>query len=259
MHNSKGQVTQAIFVFTNMLRKLLKDENPDYIAAVFDTFVPTFRHDSFAAYKANREEMPNDLASQIPYIERVCDAFCIPILRMDGFEADDVIGTLAQEIADKGMQAVIVSNDKDLCQLVRDPLVIAMRQNSLNLKRKVPVPPVEWCDEAWVKNKFGLPPDKIIDLLGLMGDSVDNIPGAPGIGEKGALKLILEFGSAEAAMANADKVTHKTYRESLQNNKDLIRQSSGTGNHTLFSSGQTRPQGPGTLRTRPKARLRAFP
>jgi len=225
MHNSKGQVTQAIFVFTNMLRKLLKDEDPDYIAAVFDTFVPTFRHDSFAAYKANREEMPNDLASQIPYIERVCDAFCIPILRMDGFEADDVIGTLAQQIADKDMQAVIVSNDKDLCQLVRDPLVIAMRQNSLNLKRKVPVPPVEWCDEAWVKNKFGLPPDKIIDLLGLMGDSVDNIPGAPGIGEKGALKLILEFGSAEAAMANADKVTHKTYRESLQNNQDLIRQS----------------------------------
>jgi DNA polymerase-1 len=225
MHNSKGQVTQAIFVFTNMLRKLLKDEDPDYIAAVFDTFVPTFRHDSYAAYKANREEMPNDLASQIPYIERVCEAFCIPILRMDGFEADDVIGTLAKEIAEKCMQAVIVSNDKDLCQLVRDPHIIAMRQNSTNLKRKVPVPPVEWCDEAWVKNKFGLPPDKIIDLLGLMGDSVDNIPGAPGIGEKGALKLILEFGSAEAAMANAEKVTHKTYRESLMNNQDLIRQS----------------------------------
>jgi DNA polymerase-1 len=225
MHNSKGQVTQAIFVFTNMLRKLLKDEQPDYIAAVFDTFVPTFRHDSFAAYKANREEMPNDLASQIPYIEKVCDAFCIPILKMDGYEADDVIGTLAQEIAGKGMQAVIVSNDKDLCQLVRDPHVIAMRQNSQNLKRKVPVPAVEWCDEAWVKNKFGLPPDKIIDLLGLMGDSVDNIPGAPGIGEKGALKLILEYGSAEEAMANAEKVSHKTYRESLMNNQELIRQS----------------------------------
>ena len=144
---------------------------------------------------------------------------------MDGFEADDVIGTLAKEIAEKGMQAVIVSNDKDLCQLVSDPFVIAMRQNSLNLKRKVPVPPVEWCDEAWVKNKFGLPPDKIIDLLGLMGDSVDNIPGAPGIGAKGALKLVLEFGSAEAAMENAEKITHKTYRESLQNNQDIIKQS----------------------------------
>jgi DNA polymerase-1 len=100
-----------------------------------------------------------------------------------------------------------------------------MRQNSQNLKRKVPVPPVEWCDEKWVENKFGVPPDKIIDLLGLMGDSVDNIPGAPGIGEKGALKLVLEFGSAIEAMDNADKVSHKTYRESLQNNREIIMQS----------------------------------
>jgi len=225
LRNSKGQVTQAVFVFTNMLRKLLKDEDPDYIAAVFDTDAPTFRHDSFEKYKANREEMPSELASQIPYIIRVCEAFCIPILKKDGFEADDVIGTLAQKVAEKKMQAVIVSNDKDLCQLVRDPLVVAMRQNSQNIKRKVPVPAIEWCDEAWVTNKFGVPPSKIIDLLGLMGDAVDNIPGAPGIGEKGALKLIQEFGSVEEAIANAEKVTHKTYRESLQNNQDIIRQS----------------------------------
>ncbi|HQX56573.1 MAG TPA: DNA polymerase I [Pyrinomonadaceae bacterium] len=225
MRNSKGQVTQAVFVFTNMLRKLLNDEKPDYVAAVFDTAAPTFRHDSFDAYKANREAMPDDLASQLPFIVRVCEAFNIPILKMDGFEADDIIGTLANECAAKGMQAVIVSNDKDLCQLVRDPYVVAMRQNSQNLKRKVPVPPIEWCDEAWVKNKFGLPPDKIVDLLGLMGDAVDNIPGAPGIGEKGALKLVLEYGSALGAMENAEKITHKTYRESLQNNQDIIRQS----------------------------------
>ncbi len=225
MHNSKGQVTQAVFVFTNMLRKLLNDEKPDYVAAVFDTAAPTFRHDSFEAYKANREAMPDDLASQLPYIIRVCEAFNIPILKMDGYEADDIIGTLANECAAKGMQAVIVSNDKDLCQLVRDPYIVAMRQNSQNLKRKVPVPPIEWCDEAWVRNKFGLPPDKIVDLLGLMGDAVDNIPGAPGIGEKGALKLVLEYGSALEAMANAEKITHKTYRESLQNNQEIIKQS----------------------------------
>ena len=225
MRNSKGQVTQAVFVFTNMLRKLINDEKPEYIAAVFDTMVPTFRHDSFAAYKANREAMPDDLASQLPFIVKVCDAFCIPIVKYDGFEADDVIGTLAQEIKDKNMQAVIVSNDKDLCQLVRDPHIIAMRNNSQNMKRKVPVPPVEWCDEAWVKNKFGLPPDKIIDLLGLMGDAVDNIPGAPGIGAKGALKLVLEYGSALGAMERADEISHKTYRESLQNNQDIIKQS----------------------------------
>jgi DNA polymerase-1 len=225
LRNSKGQVTQAVFVFTNMLRKLLADEKPDYIAAVFDSAAPTFRHESYADYKANRADMPDDLATQLPYIVKVCEAFNIPILKMDGYEADDIIGTLARKAAAKKIQAVIVSNDKDLCQLVRDPYIICMRQNSQNIKRKTPVPPVEWCDEAWVEQKFGLPPEKIVDLLGLMGDSIDNIPGAPGIGEKGALKLIRQFGSAEEAMRRADEVSHKTYRESLQNNQELIRQS----------------------------------
>ncbi|HVF30795.1 MAG TPA: DNA polymerase I [Pyrinomonadaceae bacterium] len=225
LRNSKGQVTQAVFVFTNMLRKLLKDEKPDYIAAIFESEEGTFRHDMSADYKANRQAMPSDLTDQIPYILRVCEAFSIPVLQAAKYEADDVIGTLANKVAEKKMQAVIVSNDKDLCQLVTDPHVIAMRQNSQNVKRKVSVPAVEWCDEAWVENKFGVPPSKIVDLLGLMGDSVDNIPGAPGIGEKGALKLVLEFGSAEDAMVNAEKVTHKTYRESLQNNQEIIRQS----------------------------------
>jgi len=225
LRNSKGQVTQAIFVFTNMLRKLIKDERPDYIAAIFDTDVPTFRHDSFADYKANREAMPDELSSQIPYIIRVCEAFNLPIIKSDGFEADDIIGTFAKKIAKIDMQAVIVSNDKDLCQLVKDPHVIAMRQNSTNVKRKVPVPPIEWCDEAWVEKKFGVPPAKIVDLLGLMGDAVDNIPGAPGIGAVGALKLVLEWGSTEAAIENADQIKHKTQRESLQNNQAIIRQS----------------------------------
>ena len=225
LRNSKGQVTQAVFVFTNMLRKLLNDENPEYIAAIFDSSTPTFRHDNFAAYKSNRADMPDDLKSQMPYIKRVCEAFQIPMIKLDGFEADDVIGTFAQKIADAGMQCVIVSNDKDLCQLVRDPQVICMRQNSQNVKRKVSVPPIEWCDEAWVENKFGVKPTQIIDLLGLMGDQIDNIPGAPGIGEKGAMKLIQQFGSAEEAIRRADEVTHKTYRESLQNNQEIIRQS----------------------------------
>ena len=225
LRNSSGQVTQAVFVFVNILRKLITDEKPDYIAAVFDTAEKTFRHDNFADYKANRDDMPDDLVSQMPYIIKVCEAFRIPILKMDGFEADDIIGTLAQKVEAKGMQAVIVSNDKDLCQLVRDPLIVCMRQNSQNLKRKVPVPSVEWCDEAWVENKFGLPPNKIIDYLGLMGDSIDNIPGAKGIGAKGALNLILEYGSAEGAMANAEQVKHKTYRNSLLTNQDDIRMS----------------------------------
>jgi DNA polymerase-1 len=223
--NSRGQVTQAVFVFTNMLRKLLADERPHYIAAVFESETPTFRHEMNVGYKANRSAPPDELVSQIPYIIRVCEVFNIPILNAPGFEADDVIGTLAVQCAEQNLQAVIVSNDKDMTQLVRDPHVICMRQNSQNVKRKEPVPPVEWCDEAWVENKFGVPPTQIIDLLGLMGDAVDNIPGAPGIGAKGAVQIVKEFGSIENALKSWEQVKHKTYRESLRDNAELILQS----------------------------------
>src|SRR6267142_408774 len=222
---SGGQVTQAVYIFTNMLRKLLLDEKPSYIAAIFESKEKTFRHETFADYKANRLAMPDDLASQLPYIIRLCEAFNIPVINSPGFEADDVIGTLAVKIAAKGLQAVIVSNDKDMCQLVRDPSVICMRTNSQVAKRKEYVPPIEWCDEAWVEKKFGVPASKVVDLLGLMGDSIDNIPGAPGIGSKGAVQLITQFGSIEEALNRWQEVKHKTYRESLHNNPELIRQS----------------------------------
>lgn len=222
LRNSKGQVTQAIFIFTNMLRKLLTEEQPDYIAAIFESGEKTFRHESFADYKANRVEMPDELSSQMPYIMRVCEVMNVPIINAPGFEADDVIGTLAVQIAEKKMQAVIVSNDKDMCQLVRDPYVICMRQNSQAVKRKEPVPPIEWCDESWVKTKFGVPPEQIVDILGLMGDSIDNIPGAPGIGSKGAVQLVTQFGSIEHALEHWQDVKHKTYRESLRNNAPII-------------------------------------
>lgn len=225
LSNSKGQVTQAVYIFTNMLRKLLQDEKPDYIAAIFESKERTFRHETFAGYKANRLEMPPDLASQIPYIFRLCEALNIPIINAPGYEADDVIGALATQAAAKGLQAVIVSNDKDMCQLVRDPLIIGMRQNSQVVKRKEPVPPIEWCDEAWVEKKFGVPADKVVDLLGLMGDSIDNIPGAPGIGSKGAVQIIQQFGSIENALEHWQDVKHKTYRESLRDNPEIIRQS----------------------------------
>src|SRR5215211_5890820 len=222
---TQGFVTQAVLIFTNMLIKLLREEKPDYIAAIFESREKTFRHETFADYKANRVAMPDDLATQLPYIIRLCEAFNIPVINFPGYEADDVIGTLARQVAEKEMQAVIVSNDKDMCQLVRDPLVICMRQNSQVVKRKEPVPPIEWCDEAWVQKKFGVAADKLVDLLGLMGDSIDNIPGAPGIGSKGAVQIIQQFGSIEAALADWESVKHKTYRESLRNNADLIRQS----------------------------------
>ena len=222
---SQGLVTQAVYIFTNMLLKLLREEKPDYIAAIFESREKTFRHETFADYKANRVAMPDDLAKQMPYILRLCEVLNIPVINFPGFEADDVIGTLVKQVAAKNMQAVIVSNDKDMCQLVSDPLVVCMRQNSQVAKRKEPVPPIEWCDEAWVEHKFGVTADKLVDLLGLMGDSIDNIPGAPGIGSKGAVQLIQQFGSIEAALAGWETVKHKTYRESLRNNADLIRQS----------------------------------
>jgi DNA polymerase-1 len=222
---SQGQVTQAVYIFTNMLLKLLREEQPDYITAVFESREKTFRHETFADYKKNRLEMPEDLSSQLPYIFRLCDVLNIEVINSPGYEADDVIGALAKQASERGLQAVIVSNDKDMCQLVRDPLVICMRQNSQVVKRKEPVPPVEWCDEAWVEKKFGVTSDKLVDLLGLMGDSIDNIPGAPGIGSKGAVQIIQQFGSIENALTNWESVKHKTYRESLRDNADLIRQS----------------------------------
>ena len=224
LRTSAGMPTQGVFVFTNILRKLL-DEKPDYVAAVFESSEKTFREEISADYKANRPDAPDDMKIQMPYIVRVCEVFNIPILKVSTFEADDVIGTLAVQAAAQGLQAVIVSNDKDMCQLVRDPNVVCMRHNSQYIKRKVPVPPIEWCDEAWVKNKFGVEPTQIIDLLGLQGDAVDNIPGAPGIGEKGAVTIIEKYGSIENALANAAEIKHKTYRESLQNNTAIIRQS----------------------------------
>jgi DNA polymerase-1 len=223
--NSQGQVTQAVFIFTNMLRKLISDEQPKYIAAIFESREKTFRHETFSDYKANRLQMPDDLASQLPYIRRLCEAYNVPQISVPGFEADDVIGALAVQAADRGLQSVIVSNDKDMCQMVRDPLIVCMRQNSQVIKRKEPVPPIEWCDEAWVEKKFGVTAAQVVDLLGLMGDSVDNIPGAPGIGAKGAVQIIQTYGSIENALAHWEEVKHKTYRESLRNNVEIIRKS----------------------------------
>ena len=222
---TSGQVTQAVYIFTNMLRKLIQDEQPKYLAAIFESKEKTFRHESFSGYKANREQMPDDLASQLPYIKRLCEAYNIPMISVTGYEADDVIGTLAKQAAEKGLQAVIVSNDKDMCQLVRDPLVVCMRQNSQVVKRKEPVPPIEWCDEAWVEKKFGVPANKLVDLLGLMGDSIDNIPGAPGVGPKGAVQIIQDYGSIDNALEHWEEIKNKRYRESLRDNAELIRKS----------------------------------
>ena len=209
MRTTTGLSTEAVYIFHNMVRKLRTSYKPDYIAAVFESG-KTFREAQFAEYKANRSEMPPDLRDQIPYIRRTLDAMRIPILAYEGFEADDVIGAIATRASDEA-DVVIVSSDKDMLQLVND------RVNMYN-----PVKEDRWYDPPEAEAYMGVKPEQVADLLALMGDSVDNIPGAPGIGEKGARDLIQRFGSVEAALDHAAEVERKMHRESLQNNREQI-------------------------------------
>ncbi|HWB87249.1 MAG TPA: DNA polymerase I [Bryobacteraceae bacterium] len=214
MRTGSGLSTEAVYIFNNMLRKLAKQYTPQYIAAVFESGAPSHRMEEFAEYKANRAEMPEDLGEQIPYVRRVLEAMRIPILEYEGFEADDVIGAIARRAERDGMDVVIVSSDKDMMQLVTDHV------SMLN-----PAKDDEWYDPEKVKAFLGVPPAQVADLLALKGDAIDNIPGAPGIGDKGARDLIERFGSVEAAIERAAEVERKMYRESLQNNAERIRMS----------------------------------
>jgi DNA polymerase-1 len=214
MRTSTGLSTEAVYIFNNMLRKLGKAYSPEYIAAVFESGAPTHRMAEFAEYKANRAEAPPDLAEQLPFVRRILESMRIPILEYRGFEADDVIGTIARRAEAAGLDVVIVSSDKDMMQLVTD------RVTMLNPAKDDAV-----YDTAKVQEFLGVPPAQVADLFALMGDSIDNIPGAPGIGEKGARDLIARFGSVEAAMERAAEVERKMYRESLQKNVDRIQMS----------------------------------
>jgi len=232
MSTKTGLPTAATYVFVNMLRKLRDDFSPEYLAAVFDVAAPTFRDQQaegltsvrrfdlktqtfqeieYHGYKANRKEMPGDLAQQLPYIRRALEAYRIPILELGGYEADDVIGTLARKAVEQSYSVYVVSSDKDMLQLVNE------RIHVLN-------PPKDnlICDAAKVEEILGVPPERVIDVMALRGDSIDNIPGAPGIGDKGSVELIRRFGSVEQALDRAAEVEKKTYRESLQNNRDNI-------------------------------------
>jgi DNA polymerase-1 len=212
MRTSTGLSTEAVYIFTNMLRKLAKEHKPAYMAAVYESSEPTHRSVEFADYKANRAETPPDLLEQIPYVRRVLDAMRIPVLEYRGFEADDVIGTIARRAEANHCEVVIVSSDKDMLQLVSD------RISMLN-----PAKDDEWYDPEKVKTFMGVRPEQVADLLALKGDAIDNIPGAPGIGDKGAQQLIERFGSVEGAIEHAAEVERKAYRESLQNYAEQIR------------------------------------
>ena len=216
LSNSRGLPTNAIYGFTMMLRKLITSEKPDYLGVAFDSPERTFRHDAYESYKATRTKMPDDLTLQIPYIVRLCEALRVPIIAEPGYEADDIIGTLVAQAEQAGLDVVIVTNDKDMNQLVTDHVKILRTERTGEMKM---------IDAKGVEEKMGVPPKQVVELLGLWGDTIDNIPGAPGIGEKGAKQIIQQYGTIENAIAHADEITRKTYRESLKNNVDLIRQS----------------------------------
>jgi DNA polymerase I len=211
MRTSTGLSTEAVFIFHSMVRKLLTVYKPEYIAAIFESSEPTFRSEAFAEYKANRTEMPPDLGEQIPLIRRTIEAYRIPILEFPRFEADDVIGAIACRKPEKPLDVVIVSSDKDMLQLVND------RVSMLN-----PMKDDTWYDAAKVEEFMGVKPSQVADLFALKGDAIDNIPGAPGIGDKGAKEIITRFGTVEAALDRASEVERKMYRDSLLNNRDRI-------------------------------------
>ncbi|MFH1116998.1 MAG: DNA polymerase I [Pseudomonadota bacterium] len=211
LSNSKGFPTGAVFGFTNMIIKTLKDKSPNRIAVVFDAKGPTFRHKKYSEYKANRPEMPEDLRLQIPKIHELVEAYRLPTLSLEGFEADDIIATLTHQALDRGWKVVVVSADKDLMQLVcEDVLMWDPQRDSVY-------------DAAAVEKKFGVPPAGVRDLLALMGDSSDNIPGVPGVGQKTAAKLLQEFGSLEDLYAKVDDIPQKAVREKIRNNEDKAR------------------------------------
>ena len=209
-----GKSTHAVYIFVTMLRKLIQDHHPEYLAASFDLAGPTFRSEMATDYKANRRPMPPDLAEQIPWVHEACEAMGVPILTSQRYEADDVIGTLATKAADAGFEVAIVTGDKDFFQLVND-----------GIKVYNPRDDGTWYDGAGVKEKFGVTPEQVVDVLALMGDSIDNIKGVPGVGEKGARDLIASYGNLESLLAHTGEVTNKRYREGLQQYADDARQS----------------------------------
>jgi len=189
--NAQGFPTNAVFGFTTMLRKLLNDENPEYVGVAFDLEGPTFRHERFADYKSHRPPVPEDLIAQLPLVKRVCEGFRIPILELEGFEADDLIATYARLAREAGYEVVVVASDKDLLQLVGPGVTVLNPSKDLRL------------DAGGVVEQFGAPPERVRDVLGLMGDAVDNIPGVPGVGEKTALALVNTYGDVEAIIERA--------------------------------------------------------
>ena len=207
-----GIPTSAVFGFANQVFQLLEEENPDYIVAAFDSKGKNFRHELYTDYKANRSAMPDEIQTQLPYLWELLDGMNIPVLRIEGVEADDIIGTVAKMCEKDDLQCNIVSGDKDFMQLINDKTLLYAPQARRREK--------EIFNAQKVSEKWGVGPEHIIDLLGLMGDSSDNVPGVEGVGPVTAKKLIQKFGSMEKIYENIDQIENEKMREKLLNNKD---------------------------------------
>ncbi|MCB0724997.1 MAG: DNA polymerase I [Ignavibacteriae bacterium] len=216
--NSEGKTTSAVYGFVNSLVKVLDDEKPEYVAVCFDTAEPTFRHEQFPEYKAQRMEIPTDMPWQIEKVKEVIKAFNIPMIEMHGFEADDIIGTLAKKAEEKGITTYMVTPDKDFMQLITDKILMLKPARS---QSGGVVKDIEVIDEKGVQNKFGVPPWQVIEVLGLMGDSSDNIPGIKGVGEKTAIALIQEYGTIEDMYKNVDAISKPKLKEKIINDKEM--------------------------------------
>jgi 5'-3' exonuclease len=206
--NSAGFATNAVYGFVQMLRKLLKDFEPDSIAVAFDEGPSTVREAQFEDYKKDRKPMPDDLSVQIPLVYEVLEGFRIPIIRASEWEADDFIGSLACAARDRGYHVTIATSDKDFFQLVGDGI------SFYHTGREV------MYDPKGVEEAFGLPPEKVVDVMAIWGDAIDNIPGVPGIGEKGAKTLIQQFGSLEGVYENLDQIKRASQKKALEDNRD---------------------------------------
>ena len=216
--NSKGMNTSAIFGFTNTLYDVLKNEKPTYLGVAFDSFAPTLRHEDFTDYKANREELPEDIALSIPYIKQIIEGFNIPIIEMEGYEADDIIGTLAKRAEKKGFTTYMMTPDKDFGQLVSENIFL--------YKPSYRGSGVDVLGVEEICEKFGIRyPEQVIDLLGLWGDTSDNIPGVPGVGQKTASKLLQDFDSVEDLIKNQDKIEKENLRKKIVENAEQARMS----------------------------------
>src|SRR5215467_3153489 len=207
---SQGLPTNAVYGFAIMLKRVLEKYPPDYIAVALDSSERTARHAQYDLYKATRKKMPADLAQQMPYVRKFCQAMRIQVLEIPGHEADDIIATVSTEALTAGLYPVVVTLDKDLYQLVDTTLILNTSKDDMIVDREK------------VQELFGVTPEQIPDLLALWGDSSDNIPGAPGIGEKGARDLIQKFGSVEVLLDRAAEISNAKQRASLAANRDQI-------------------------------------